>query len=87
LFEKQKLVSGKKIHISFPKWQLLTTHIACKTFISLGVADGIQIGTMSKMTGRSKKILLDHYYEVSETDIVKEMERAYGSVNPDMKVV
>ena len=42
---------------------------------------------MSKMTGRSKKVLLDHYYEVSETDIVKEMERAYGSVNLDMKVV
>ncbi len=39
------------------------------------------------MTGRSKKVLLDHYYEVSETDIVKEMERAYGSVNLDMKVV
>jgi len=85
--EQQKMVSGKKIHTHVPKWQLLTTHIACKTFISLGVADGIQIGTMSKMTGRSKKILLDHYYEVSETDIVKEMERAYGSVNPDMKVV
>ena len=85
--EQQKMVSGKKIHIHVPKWQLLTTHIACKTFISLGVARGIPVGIMSTMTGRSKKVLLDHYYEVSETDIVKEMERAYGSVNPDMKVV
>jgi len=41
--EQQKMVSGKKIHIHVPKWQLLTTHIACKTFISLGVAKGIRV--------------------------------------------
>jgi len=42
---------------------------------------------LSKITGKSIQVLLKHYYGTDEKQVIKEMENAFGEVNPNMKIV
>lgn len=77
---------GKKIYTKVPKWQLVTNHTAVKTFITHCAEKGIQAKVVSEITGKTVKVILDHYYGTNERVIEAEMLRAFGTPEAVMKV-
>ena len=75
---------GQKTYVKRPKWELISSHKAVSTFISLCGANGIQAKVVSEITGKSVGIIMKHYYGVDEGTIEKEMSRAFG--NPSLKI-
>jgi len=69
---------GKKTYKKVPKYQLVTSHIGTKTFITHCLEKGISPKVVSEMTGKSVKTIIDHYYGTSEKVIKLEMDRAFG---------
>jgi integrase len=77
---------GKKIYTKIPKWQLVTNHVAVKTFITHCGEKGISAKVVSEITGKTVKVILDHYYGTNSKVIEMEMQRAFGVVEAQMKV-
>lgn len=61
-----------------PKYELLSTHIAIKTFITHCVEKGISPKTVSEITGKSLRVLMDHYYGTNSDQIIHEMTQAFN---------
>jgi integrase len=76
--EIPKYKGGSKTYEVFYKWQLITTHVAVKTFITHCGEKGISPKTVSEITGKTVKVILEHYYGTSDNVIVEEMEKAFG---------
>jgi len=53
---------GKKVHTTREKHELISTHTSVKTFINLCVDAGMRPKDVAAMTGKSVKVLIDHYY-------------------------
>ncbi len=70
---------GKKIFNTVPLHRLVKSHIARKTFISICVEKGIQPKVVCEMTGISVKVLIDHYYGTDKDNIIREMQKAFGT--------
>jgi len=79
LVETSDFKAGKKIFKSAPLHELVKSHIARKTFISICVEKGIQPKVVSEMAGISVKVLIDHYYGTDKENIIKEMQKAFGT--------
>ena len=73
---------NKRIKTTPPKWSLLTTHVARKTFVTLGVYLNIPIELMIEFTGHTLDIVR-RYYTISNQQKTKEMTK-YNSI---LKVV
>jgi len=69
---------GSKIYKTLPKWKLVSSHVMVKTFITHCGERGISAKTVSEITGKSVKVILQHYYGTSTQTIKTEMERAFG---------
>ena len=60
------------------KWELISTHDAIRTFITLSAERGMTVSAISKITGKSIPVLLKHYLSQSQKVADKEMEKAWG---------
>jgi len=69
---------GSKAYKTMPKHNLVSSHVMVKTFITHCGERGISAKTVSEITGKSVKIILQHYYGTSTETIKSEMERAFG---------
>jgi integrase len=69
---------GKKNYTKVPKWKLVTNHIAVKTFITHCGEKGISAKVVSEITGKTVKVIIDHYYGTNEKVIEAEMKKAFG---------
>ena len=69
---------GSKSYRTVPKWELVSSHVMVKTFITHCGERGISAKTVSEITGKSVKVILQHYYGTSKEVIKTEMERAFG---------
>lgn len=78
LVETADYRGGKKIYTKTPKWQLVTNHTAVKTFITHCGEKGISAKVVSEITGKTVKVILDHYYGTNEKVISAEMKKAFG---------
>jgi len=78
--------AGKKIFKKVPLHEIVKSHIARKTFISICVEKGIQPKVVCEMTGISVKVLIDHYYGTDKDNIIREMQKAFGLGNVNMQV-
>ncbi|MBX9851787.1 MAG: site-specific integrase [Cytophagaceae bacterium] len=87
LVEIQEYRNGNKIYNKYFKYQLIKTHVAVKTFISHCGERGISAKVVSEITGKTVKIILDHYYGTSNKVIEMEMHKAFGSPEANLKVV
>jgi integrase len=67
------------------KWQILTSHDAIRTFITLSSDRGMSVPSIAKITGKSVQVLLKHYLNNSQKIAEVEFERAWG-VSP-LKIV
>lgn len=81
MVEITEFKAGKKIFKKVPLNEIVKSHIARKTFISICVEKGIQPKVVSEMTGTSVKVLIDHYYGTDKDNIIREMQKAFGGSN------
>ncbi|HEX8545595.1 MAG TPA: site-specific integrase [Cytophagaceae bacterium] len=86
LIETTEYKGGRKIYTKIPKWQTITNHIAVKTFISHCGEKNISAKVVSEITGKSVKIIHEHYYGTNEKVIEMEMQRAFGTPEPLLKI-
>lgn len=61
------------------KWELISTHDAIRTFITLSAERGMTVSAISKITGKSIPVLLKHYLSQSQKVADLEMEKAWGA--------
>lgn len=61
------------------KWELISTHDAIRTFITLSAERGMTVSGISKITGKTIPVLIKHYLSQSQKVADKEMEMAWGS--------
>ena len=61
------------------KWELISTHDAIRTFITLSAERGMNVSSISKITGKTIPVLLKHYLSQSQKVADLEMEKAWGS--------
>jgi len=57
-----------------PKWTLLTTHVARKTFITTAVFLDIPLEVVIEITGQSMEAV-KRYYEIKEKQKAREMKK------------
>jgi hypothetical protein len=69
---------GNKRYDYVPKWQVVTSHIAVKTFITLCGEKGISPLKVSAVTGKSVNILIKHYYGIDKESIQSNFEQAFN---------
>lgn len=77
---------GKKTYEKFFKYELITTHVAVKTFITHCGEKNISPKVVSEITGKTVKVILDHYYGTNEKVIEMEMQRAFGVPETKLKI-
>lgn len=56
-----------------PLYELATSHLAVKTFITLCHKWGIPTRHVSEITGKTEKVINQYYYAVSDEDLIKIM--------------
>jgi integrase len=56
---------------------ILSSHKAVSTFITLASEKGISVKTISEITGKSVKIIIDHYLGTSKENVKKEMRKKW----------
>ena len=59
-------IDGKRKDVCFPKWKLIATHAARRTFICTALAAGIAPQVIMKYTGHSDYKAMKPYIEVAE---------------------
>lgn len=60
-------------------WELISTHDAIRTFITLSAERGMTVSAISTITGKTIKVLLTSYLSQSQKFAEKEMEKAWGA--------
>ncbi|WP_422358578.1 phage integrase SAM-like domain-containing protein [Reichenbachiella sp.] len=73
-----KTSSGNKSYTYVPKFKVITSHIAVKTFISLCGKKGISPKIVSEITGKSVEIIIKHYYGIDRETIKEQMRRGFS---------
>jgi integrase len=73
-----KKSSGNKSYSIMPKWSIVSSHTAIKTFISLCGAKGISAKIVAEITGKSVEVILKHYYGVDKKTIKDQMRTSFG---------
>jgi len=69
---------GNKVYTKVELWHLVSSHKAVNTFITHSVEKGISPKTVSEITGKTVKVLLNHYYGSNESFLIREMYSAFG---------
>ncbi|MGV3504666.1 MAG: site-specific integrase [Adhaeribacter sp.] len=69
---------GKRVELMVNKFDLMTTHMARRTFITIALKKGMPQVTLRKMTGHKDLRTMAKYVEISEEDTQKEMMRIFG---------
>lgn len=62
----------------FPKWQLLTTHVGRKTFITTAVEAGVPMDELMRIVGHSDFEMLKVYYTVRDERLSNAMDKIGG---------
>ena len=78
IVEQIKHKGGQKIITKTAKWKLVGTHTAVKTFITHCGQKGISPKVVAEITGKTVKVILDHYYGTDEATIEREMYKGFG---------
>lgn len=72
---KSKYVNGNRIEEVFPKWKLVGTHAARKTFICYALSIGIPPVMVMQWTGHSDYQSMKPYIDIASADKTKAMDQ------------
>lgn len=68
---------GKKTFKTVPKCREISTHKAVATFITHCGERGVSPKVVSEITGKTVKVILDHYYGINNETIISAMTKAF----------
>ena len=86
LITMEKFSGSNKIIVENQKWQLLTTHTARRTFVTLALEKGIRAEVVMAMTGHKSYKTFKRYIKITDKVMQTEMNRVWNK-NPYMRVV
>ena len=66
----------------FKKWELLSSHVARRTFVTIGISLGIPSDIIRKVTGHKTHKMLDTYEKLNASD-VKEGLKAFDTISDE----
>jgi integrase len=69
---------SEKIETTHPKYELITTHTARRTFVTLSLEKGLRAETVMKITGHKDYKTMKRYLKITENVVKTEMERVWG---------
>jgi site-specific recombinase XerD len=81
----EKYAGSKKIIISKPKFNFLSTHTARRTFVTLSLEKGIRAEVVMAMTGHKSYRTFKKYIKITDKVMQSEMQRVWNT--PLLKVV
>lgn len=74
-----KIQANKKIEDIQPKFKLIGTHTARRTFISLSLKNGMKPEYIMKIVGHSDYRMMKRYLAIENIEVRNEMDKAWGS--------
>jgi site-specific recombinase XerD len=72
--------AGKAIEVTKPKYELITSHTARKTFITNSVIFGMNIKALKGITGQKKDSTLNKYIKIAEDFKKTEMDNTWNQL-------
>jgi integrase len=73
-----KYRGSQRIEKTVPKYELITTHTARRTFISVADMKGVRREIIKRVTGIRDDKTLQKYIKVTDKDITEEMQKIWG---------
>ena len=76
--ELQETKGGKKVYNTYKKWELISSHIGVKTFISLMLQSGMQVKEVAEIVGKSVKVIEAHYHGLDNIIVLNKAQNAFN---------
>ena len=80
-----KYIGTERIDETKPKFELMGTHTARRTFVTLSILQGMKPETVMKITGHSDYKTMQKYLNITNKEAHKEYFKAWG--NPNLSFV
>lgn len=80
-----KYIGTNRIDETKPKYELIGTHTARRTFVTLSILQGIKPETVMKITGHSDYKTMQKYLNITNKEAHKEYFKVWG--NPNLSLV
>jgi site-specific recombinase XerD len=77
----EKFSGAKKIVLKKLKWQILTTHTARRTFVTLALEKGIRAEVVMAMTGHKSYKVFKRYIKITDNVMHLEMNRVWNNIS------
>lgn len=74
-----KIQANKSVEEILPKFSLIGTHTARRTFISLSLKNGMKPDYIMKVVGHSDYRMMKRYLAIDNSEVRNEMDKAWGS--------
>ncbi|MBK7106021.1 MAG: tyrosine-type recombinase/integrase [Ignavibacteriae bacterium] len=74
-----KIKANKIVEEILPKYNLIGTHTARRTFISLSLKNGMKPDYIMKVVGHSDYRMMKRYLAIDNSEVRNEMDKAWGS--------
>jgi integrase len=68
---------SEKIITTVPKWKLVSTHTARRTFVSLSIARGMGAETVMKVTGHKTNAMMKKYLDIADETVKAGMDAVW----------
>jgi integrase len=78
--ELQESKGGKKVYNTYKKWELISTHIGVKTFITLMLQNGMQPKEVAGIVGKTTKIIDKNYHGLDNTVILNKAQNVFNKL-------
>lgn len=79
LVRTSKVIANKNVEEVQPKFNLIGTHTARRTFISLSLQNGMKPDYIMKVVGHSDYRMMRRYLAIDNSEVRNEMDKAWGS--------
>ncbi|GGK72060.1 tyrosine-type recombinase/integrase [Rufibacter glacialis] len=73
-----KYSGGKAKEFTLPKYELITSHTARKTFTTLSIEDNVNLKALKSMTGHKKDASFNKYINITESFQIQELDRTWN---------
>jgi integrase len=77
--KKYEMRNGLRVARTVNKAELLSTHCARRTFITLALKRGVPAATLIEITGHSDLQVMQRYVKITEQDTAAALRKAFGS--------
>lgn len=82
-----KFIGNKRVEVTTPKYELLSTHVSRRTFITQSLERGLRPEIIMRITGHKDLKTMMRYVKITDNVIETEMFRAWNDAPVQMKVV